>query len=68
MFYNCKFEINRDRRTCCTNSWSNLNLKYNANELFIFVKADGQMEGNYRQTISYLKGYSCPKLQLQETE
>ena len=33
-----------------------------------FVKADARIEGNCRRTISYLQGYSCPKLQLQETE
>ena len=33
-----------------------------------FVKADARIEGNCRRTISYLQGYCCPKLQLQETE
>ena len=47
------------------NSWSNLTLKCNANT---FVKVDARVEANCRQTISYLQGYSCPKLQLQETE
>ena len=62
-FYICKFEVNRDRRTRCTNSWSTLTWKCNAN---IFVEVDAQMEENCRRTISYLKGYSFPKLQLQE--
>ena len=54
------FEVNRDRRTRCTNSLSNLILKCNANT---FVKVETQIEVNWRQTISYLQGYSCPKLQ-----
>ena len=37
----CKFEVNRDRRTRCTNSWSNSTLKCNANT---FVKVDAQTE------------------------
>ena len=40
-------------------------LKCNANT---FVKVDTQIGENCRWTISYLQGYSCPKLQLQETE
>ena len=32
------------------------------------MKVDTQIEENCRRTISYLQGYSCPKLQLQETE
>ena len=40
-------------------------LKYNANT---FVKFDSQIGENCRRTISYLRGYCCPKLQLQETE
>ena len=64
-FYICKFKVNCDRRTRCTNSWSNLTLNSNANT---FVKVDAQIEENCRRTISYLQGYSCPKLQLQETE
>ena len=48
-----------------SNSLSNLTLKCNANT---FVKVDAQIEENCRRTISYLQGYSCPKLQLQETE
>ena len=61
----CKFEVNRDRRTRCTNSWSNLTLKCNANT---FVKVDARIAENCRRTISYLQGYSSPELQLQETE
>ena len=37
----CKFEV--DRRTHCTNSWSNLTLKCNANT---FAKVDAQIEEN----------------------
>ena len=59
------FEVNRDRRTRCTNSWSNLTLKRNANT---FVKVDTPIEENLRRTISFLQGYSRPKLQFQETE
>ena len=59
------FEVNRDRRTRCTNSWSNLTLKCNA---YTFLRVDTRIEENCRRTISYLQGYSCPKLQLQETE
>ena len=58
-FYICKFEINCYRRTRCTNSWSNLTSKCNANT---FVKVDALIEGNYRRTISYLQGCSWPKL------
>ena len=32
------------------------------------MKVDAQIEENCRRTISYLQEYSCPKLQLQETE
>ena len=32
------------------------------------MKADTQIEDNWRQSISYLQEYSCPKLQLQQTE
>ena len=32
------------------------------------MKVDARIEGNCGCTISYLQGYSCPKLQLQETE
>ena len=32
------------------------------------MKVDTQIGESYRRTISYLQGYSCPKLQLQETE
>ena len=32
------------------------------------MKVDSQIEDNRRRTISYLQGYSCPKLQLQEIE
>ena len=31
------------------------------------MKVDAQIEENCRRTISYLQGYSCPKLQLKET-
>ena len=31
------------------------------------MKVDAQIEINCRRTISYLQGYSCPKLQLKET-
>ena len=40
-------------------------LKCNANTL---VEVDAQIGENFRRTISYLKEYSYPKLQLQETE
>ena len=40
-------------------------LKCNANT---FVKFDSQIGENCRRNISYLRGYCCPKLQLQETE
>ena len=40
-------------------------LKCNANT---FVKVDTQIGENCRRAISYLQVYSCPKLQLQETE
>ena len=46
-FYICKFSVNRDRRTRCTNSWSNLTLKCNTNT---FVKVDAQIEENCRRT------------------
>ena len=49
-FYICKFEVNRYRRTRCTNSWSNLTLKCNPNT---FVKVDAQIEENCRPTIRY---------------
>ena len=49
-FYICNFEVNRDRRTRCTNSWSNLTLRCNANT---FVKVDTQIEKNCRRTLSY---------------
>ena len=39
-------------------------LKCNANTLWKLT----QIGESYRLTISYLQGYSCPKLQLQETE
>ena len=58
-FYICKFEVNRDRRTRCKKCWSNLTFKCNAKT---FVKVDTQMEEDCRQTISYLREYSCPKL------
>ena len=45
------FEINRDRRSRCTNSWSNLTLKCNNNT---FVKADAQIEENCRRTMNVL--------------
>ena len=64
-FYICKFEVNRDGRTRYAKSWSNLTLKCNANT---FVKVDAQIEENGQRTISDLKGYSCPKIQLQENE
>ena len=32
------------------------------------MKVDARIEDNCRRTISFLQGYSCPKLQLQETE
>ena len=35
-FYICKFEINCYRRTHCTNSWSNLTSKCNANTLILW--------------------------------
>ena len=57
--------VNRDRRTRCTNNWSNLILKCNANT---FVEADTQIEDNCRRTIFNLQGYSCLKLQRQEIE
>ena len=59
VLYLPRFELNRDRKTRCTNSWSNLTLKYNANT---FVKVDARIEENCRRTISYLQGYSCLKL------
>ena len=49
-FYICKFEVNRDLRTRCTNSWSNLTLKCNPNT---FVKVDAQIEENCRPSIPY---------------
>ena len=45
------FEINRDRRSRCTNSWSNLTLKCKDNT---FVKADAQIEENCRRTMHVL--------------
>ena len=56
-------EVNRDRRTRCTNSWSNLTLKCNTNT---FVKFDAQIGENYRRAIHYLQGYSKPKLYCQK--
>ena len=41
------------------NGWSNLTLKCYA---YTFVKVDARIEEDCRQTISYLKGYSCLKL------
>ena len=51
-------------KTRCTNSWSSLTLKCNANT---FVKVDAQTKENCRQAISHVQGSCCPKLQLQET-
>ena len=59
----CKFEGNRDRRTRCTKSWSNLTLKYYTNNTSLKVTA--RIEVECRQNISYrkeLKGYSYLKL------
>ena len=48
----------------CTNSWSNLTLKCNANT---FVKVDARIEGNCRRTISpickgiLVQSFSCKK-------
>ena len=42
-FFICKFEVNRDCRTRCTNRWSNLTLKFNANP---FLKVDSRIEEN----------------------
>ena len=53
-FYICNFEVNRDRKTRCPNTWSNLILKCNANT---FVKVDAQIEENCRRTISYTSIY-----------
>ena len=39
--------------------WSNFTLQSNANT---FVKVDAQIEEECRRTLSYLQGYSCPKL------
>ena len=50
-FYICKFEVNRDLRTRCTNSWLDLTLKCNANTC-TFVKVHTQIEDNCRRTIS----------------
>ena len=55
----CKFEGRGNRRTHCTKCWSNLTLKCNVNT---FVKTDAQIREECRRTISYLQGYSCPKL------
>ena len=59
LIFICKFEVNGDHKTYCTECWSNLILKCYAN---IFVKVDAQTEKECRQTIFYLKGYSYPKL------
>ena len=62
----CKFEVNRDRRTRCTNSWSNLTLKCIANT---FVKVDARIEENCRRTISagiLPQSFSCKKLSYQK--
>ena len=48
--------MNRDHRSHCTNSWSNLTLKCEANT---FVKVDAWIRENCWRTISYLQGYSC---------
>ena len=45
------FEINRDRRSRWTNSWSNLTLKCKDNT---FVKADAQIEENCRRNMHVL--------------
>ena len=45
------FEINRDSRSRCTNSWSNLTLKCKDNT---FVKADAQIEENCRRNMHVL--------------
>ena len=37
-------------------------------DLLLFFVVFWRIEENYRRTISYLQGYSCPKLQLQGTE
>ena len=53
----------------CTNSWSNLTLKCNANT---FVKVDARVEGNCRRTISpickgiVVQSFSCKKLNNQK--
>ena len=51
----CKFE---DHTTRCTKCRSHLTLKYYANT---FEKPNAQLVEEYRRTISYLKGYCCPK-------
>ena len=66
-FYMCKFEGNRDYRTCWTNSWSDLTFKYNANTC-VKVDAREQTRETAGGLLSILSpickpGYSCPKLQ-----
>ena len=51
----CKFE---DHTTRCTKCRSHLTLKYYANT---FEKPNAQLVEECRRTISYLKGYRCPK-------
>ena len=52
-----KFKVNCDGNVKLTAQ--NLTLKCNA---YTSVKVDAQIEEECRRTISYLQGYSCPKL------
>ena len=58
-FYICKFEVNHDHETCCTGCWSNLTLKCYDKIWESWCTSGGTVLKDY---ISYLKGYSYPKL------
>ena len=59
ILFDCRLVVTVELFDRCTKCWSNLTLKCNANT---FVKADAKIKKECRRTISYLQGYSCPKL------
>ena len=59
ILFDCRLVVTVELFDRCTKCWSNLTLKCNANT---FVKVDAKIKKECRRTISYLQGYSCPKL------
>ena len=59
ILFDCRLVVTVELFDRCTKCWSNLTLKCNANT---FVKVDAKIKKECRRTISYLRGYSCPKL------